>query len=51
MPNDYLDKAIKLPPEDPEGNQTLHQDLIIQSNEVLRILFSTLEKVMDFLYN
>ena len=51
LPNDYLDKAQKLPPEDPEGNQTLYPDLIMQPNEVIRILVATLEKALEFLYN
>lgn len=37
-PNDYLQKAEMEPPHDPQGNKTMHADLIIQKSRIMEIL-------------
>ena len=45
-PNDYLQKAEMEPPRDPEGNNTIHADLLIQSSRIVEILENALSQTL-----
>ena len=48
--NDYLDKAAAQPPQDPNGSQCLHKDLMITRDEVKRMLLNARDKCIEWLY-
>ena len=48
--NDYLLKSNMLPPRDPEGHDCLHKDLMILKDEVMRILTSARDRVIEWLF-
>ena len=50
LPNDFLDKANKFPPEDPDGVQTMDSTLIITKDRLLEILEITRERLLDHLF-
>jgi hypothetical protein len=45
-PNDYLQKAEMEPPRDPEGNNTIHPDLLILSERIVEILDNALSQTL-----
>lgn len=47
--NDYMEKAEKPVPEDPDGKETMHANLIVSFDRILNILQSTLEKNLTWL--
>ena len=47
--NDFLEKAEMKPPQDPEGIDTLHPDLILTKDRMVEILEKALAITMDWL--
>jgi hypothetical protein len=47
--NDYMEKAQKQVPQDPEGNETLHKDLVITAEKIKEILEQTMLKTLTWL--
>ena len=47
--NDFLDKAAQLPPSDPDGENTMVPDLIMQKERIVEILESALSTVLKWL--
>ena len=47
--NDYIEKAECLPPKDPYGNDTMHADLIITTEALLKIVSDSLLKTLSWL--
>ena len=49
MVNDYLEKAEMQPPKDPYGNDTMHPDLIIANEVLMKIVEESLMKTLSWL--
>lgn len=47
--NDYMNKAQKPVPQDPDGNETMHKDLIVSADKVKDILEQTMLKTLTWL--
>jgi hypothetical protein len=47
--NDYMDKATKPVPQDPDGNETLYAGLIISEEQITEILIETMQKNLTWL--
>lgn len=47
--NDHLTKAAMLPPQDPEGENTMVPDLILSQQKIIDILEKALTIVLDWL--
>ena len=47
--NDFLEKASKLVPQDPDGNETMHADLVISAEQIIDMLEQTLHKNLTWL--
>ena len=47
--NDFMDKASIKPPEDPDGVQCLHKDMIISREEIMAILERARDKCIEWL--
>lgn len=47
--NDFMEKAAMEPPQDPEGNATLHPDLLLIESKVIDILQDALDKTLIWL--
>jgi hypothetical protein len=44
-----MEKAELLPPQDPDGTQTLHEDLIVSHDHIIRVLTDGLMKTLTWL--
>ena len=49
MVNDYLEKAEMQPPKDPYGDDTMHPDLIIANEVLMKIVEESLMKTLSWL--
>lgn len=49
LPNDYLEKAEMQPPKDPYGTDTMHPNLIIENENLYRIVEESLMKTLSWL--
>jgi hypothetical protein len=49
LPNDFMDKAEMLPPQDPDATQTLHENLIVSHDHIVKILTEGLMKTLVWL--
>ncbi len=49
LENDYMEKAQMLPPKDPYGNDTMHADLILANEGLLKIVQDSLMKTLSWL--
>jgi hypothetical protein len=47
--NDYMEKAMKPVPQDPDGNETMHAGLIISAEAITEILEQTMAKNLTWL--
>ena len=47
--NDYMDKATKPVPLDPDGNENLYAGLIISEEQITEILIETMQKNLTWL--
>lgn len=47
--NDHLDKANLLPPQDPDGEQTMVADLVMTKDHILDILTNAMLAVQEWL--
>jgi len=47
--NDFLEKAEMKPPKDPEGDDTLHPDLVLTEDRMIEILEKAINITMDWL--
>ena len=47
--NDFLDKANMSPPQDPDGESTLHPDLCLTKERIMEILDKALNVTMEWL--
>ena len=48
-PNDYMEKAVMTPPQDPYGEQTMVPDLLVQHEKILQILADGMKKTLTWL--
>ena len=49
LENDYMEKAQMLPPKDPYGSDTMHADLILANDGLLKIVQDSLLKTLSWL--
>ena len=47
--NDYMEKATKPVPQDPDGTETVHPGLIILAEQITEILEQTMAKSLTWL--
>ena len=47
--NDFMEKASKRVPQDPDGNETMHADLVISAEQIIDMLEQTLHKNLTWL--
>ena len=48
-PNDFITKCEMIPPQDPEGNETLHFDLLLKNDLLSGLMHNLLDKILTWL--